>query len=130
MKLITSLKALLAISALSVGLATTAACGGGGTPAGPPGSVMIEMSEFKFNPSNPSLPAGKATFLLVNNGGVSHDMVIMTADGGNRLAQSELVQPGNSSTFEVPNLAPGTYPFVCDQPGHAEQGMKGTLTVK
>jgi len=32
-------------------------------------------------------------------------------------------------TFKVP-AAPGEYPYLCTFPGHAQAGMKGTLTVK
>jgi azurin len=32
-------------------------------------------------------------------------------------------------TFKVP-AAPGEYPFLCTFPGHAQAGMRGTLTVK
>ena len=32
-------------------------------------------------------------------------------------------------TFKVP-AAPGDYPFLCTFPGHAQAGMRGTLTVK
>jgi azurin len=32
-------------------------------------------------------------------------------------------------TFKVP-AAPGAYPFLCTFPGHAQAGMRGTLTVK
>lgn len=32
-------------------------------------------------------------------------------------------------TFKVP-AAPGTYPYLCTFPGHAQGGMRGTLTVK
>jgi uncharacterized cupredoxin-like copper-binding protein len=48
---------------------------------------------------------------------------------GNGVAASELVQPGNDSTFTVSITKPGTYPFKCTQPGHAAAGMTGTLTV-
>jgi azurin len=32
-------------------------------------------------------------------------------------------------TFKVP-AAPGDYPYICTFPGHAQAGMRGTLTVK
>jgi uncharacterized cupredoxin-like copper-binding protein len=38
--------------------------------------------------------------------------------------------PGSSGEFEVGDIALGEYEVVCTIPGHAEKGMKGTLTVK
>ena len=104
------------------------ACGGGGGGSQPAGSIKVNMTEFKFDPSTINAPAGKVTFFLVNSGTVAHDMVVM-GPGGDRIAASELVQPGNSSVFTVNNLTSGTYPFICDQPGHEAAGMKGALTV-
>lgn len=46
------------------------------------------------------------------------------------LAATKLLGPGESETvtFTAPS-APGKYEFVCSFPGHAQAGMKGTLTV-
>jgi nitrite reductase (NO-forming) len=110
-------------------LATAAACGGSsGGAAQPAGSYKVIMTEFKFNPSSISVKPGTTTFFLVNQGTVAHDMIIETPSG-QRLAGSDLVQAGGETTFTVDNLAAGTYPFICDQPGHEAAGMKGTLSV-
>jgi uncharacterized cupredoxin-like copper-binding protein len=85
------------------------------------------MTDYKFTPADLKVKPGKVEFFLVNTGGVSHDMVVLGPDGKS-LGRSELVQPGNSSVFTISNLAAGTYQVVCDQPGHADLGMKGTLT--
>jgi uncharacterized cupredoxin-like copper-binding protein len=112
-----------------------AACGGttaAGSPsgaAGPPsGATQVTLSEYAFKPSNLEVKTGPADFYLVNSGGQPHDMVIANA-GGKIVARSELVQPGNTQTFAVSNLAPGTYSIYCDVPGHKESGMVGKLTV-
>jgi uncharacterized cupredoxin-like copper-binding protein len=110
-----------------------AACGGGGSggSAGnqPAGSTKVTMSDYKFAPPSLTVKPGKVTFLLVNTGSVSHDMVVMSADGSKSLGRSELIQPGDSGVLTVDNLSAGTYKFICDQPGHETLGMKGTLTV-
>jgi uncharacterized cupredoxin-like copper-binding protein len=85
------------------------------------------MTEFKFNPSAMSVKPGTTTFFLVNQGAVAHDMVVET-QAGQRLAGSELVQPGGEATFAVNDLAAGSYLVICDQPGHEQAGMKGTLS--
>lgn len=116
----------LAVVAL-LALAAATGCGGsgGGQPAG---SIKVTMTEFKFDPSAISAKSGKVTFFLVNSGTVAHDLVVLGPDG-KRIAGSELVQAGNSSAFTIDNLAAGSYQVVCDQPGHEQAGMKGTLTV-
>jgi uncharacterized cupredoxin-like copper-binding protein len=114
-------------------LAVLAACGGsssgGGGSAGnqPAGSTKVTMTDYKFTPADISVKSGKVTLFLVNSGSVSHDMVVMNADGKS-MGRSDLIQPGDSNTFTIENLAAGSYKVICDQPGHLENGMKGTLT--
>jgi len=86
------------------------------------------MTEYKFDPSTISAAHGKVVFFLVNNGTASHDMIIADSSG-NKIAGSELVSAGDSFVFTVDSLNAGTYSFYCDQPGHKDAGMIGTLTV-
>jgi len=112
-------------------VALLAGCGGGSGNAGaqPAGSTKVSMTEFKFTPSDISIPAGKVVFFLVNDGnGTSHDMVIQDSSG-KTIAKSELVSAGDTTVLTVDNIAAGTYTILCDQPGHEASGMKGTLTV-
>lgn len=118
---------LVAMSALLLSLACGGSGGGGGSSSQPAGSTKVTMTDFKFDPSDLKVKSGKVNFFLVNNGGVSHDLVVTSSDG-KTVARSELVQPGNTTVLTVDNLAAGDYKFICDQPGHADQGMKGTLT--
>jgi plastocyanin len=115
---------------LAVGLvvvALLAACGGGGGSAQPAGSVKVTMTEWAFSPSSLSVPSGKVVFYVVNAGTISHDMVIRDGSG-TTVARSELVSAGDSFVFTVSSLAAGAYTFICDQPGHEANGMKGNLT--
>jgi plastocyanin len=106
-----------------------AGCGGGGTSAQPAGSIKVTMTEWKFDPSTISAPSGKVVFYLVNAGNnISHDMVIRDSTG-KRLATSNLISAGDTSVFTIDTIAAGTYTIFCDQPGHENSGMKGTLTV-
>lgn len=104
-----------------------AACGGSSNPQ-PAGSTKVTLTEFKFDPSTISVTHGKVVFFLVNGGTISHDLVV-TDSSGNRLGASELISAGDSAVLTIDNLPAGTYTFFCDQPGHEQQGMKGTLTV-
>jgi plastocyanin len=115
---------------LAVGLvavALLAACGGGGGSAQPAGSVKVTMTEWAFSPSTLSVPSGKVVFYVVNGGTISHDMVIRDGSGST-VARSDLISAGDSFVFTVSSLAAGNYSFLCDQPGHEANGMKGTLT--
>jgi azurin len=47
------------------------------------------------------------------------------------LAATKLLGPGerDTATFAAPTV-PGTYPFLCSYPGHAQVGMRGVLIVE
>jgi len=121
------MRALAAVLAIGV-LLGVSACGAGGGASQPSGSIKVSMTEFHFDPSTVTAPAGKMVFFLVNAGSVSHDFVIRDS-GGTRIAGSELVSAGDSVVFTADNVPAGTYTIFCDQPGHESSGMKGTLTV-
>ncbi len=104
-----------------------AACGGSSS-APPAGSIVVKLSEYKFDPSTITHKSGSMTFFLENDGTAAHDMKIVDAQG-NSVQQSDLVQPGNEFEFTVDIAKPGTYTFYCTQPGHKDAGMTGTLTV-
>jgi uncharacterized cupredoxin-like copper-binding protein len=118
-----TISALLSVLLLS-GVAAAAACGGQSQPAG---SVKVTLADFSFTPSSIQGKSGENTFFLVNEGKSSHDMTIKDSTG-KQLARSELVQPGNTALLTV-KLDAGMYEVICTQPGHADAGMKATLTV-
>jgi plastocyanin len=123
---LTTRVAAAAVALLAI-LWSAGACGGSGSSQ-PAGSIKVTMSEFKFDPASISTKSGKVTFFLVNSGSVAHDMVVLGPDG-KRLGASDLVQGGNTTVFTIDSLPAGSYQFICDQPGHEQQGMKGTLSV-
>src|SRR6266568_1330235 len=113
---------------LLAALMLLAACGSGAASTGgqPTGSTRVSMAEFAFQPSSLEVKSGKTVLYLVNVGKVSHDLAVLDASG-QRVAKSDLVQAGDSSTFTIDNLLPGVYKIFCDQPGHEAGGMRGTL---
>ena len=121
------MRRVLALAGAAAVLAV-AGCGGSSNPNPPSGSIVVKMSEYKFDPDTISHASGTITFFLENTGTTGHDLTIYDSTG-KQVAASDLVQPGNDSTFTVTITAPGSYPFKCTQPGHADAGMKGTLTV-
>ncbi len=117
---------------------TLVSCGGGG---GPSTTIRVTMTDFQFQPSQYTVPAGQEiTFNSSNNGAVVHNFVIMklgtTAgdffddeDVPNVYWEAEL-QPGASvnTTFTAPS-EPGEYEVVCKTEGHIMSGMTAKLTV-
>ena len=112
------------------------ACGGGDDDGGgakayvqPKGASTETLSfvakNFSFTPENASADAGIATIKLTADQGI-HDFVFDGAYSGFELE----ADGGGSSQSTKIDLKPGKYTFLCTVPGHAQAGMKGTLTVK
>ncbi len=114
--------AIVAIAALAV------ACGGGGSSGGGGGaqSVTVTGTDFKFDPNTINATPGQTINLtFVNKGQSRHTFVLKDAN------VNIGADPGQTQTtsFKAPAAA-GTYQFICDVPGHADQGMTGQLIVK
>ena len=61
-----------------------------------------------------------------NDSSVPHNIAIQ----GNGINEAgPVISGGATSTIKV-TVKAGEYPFLCTVPGHAQAGMKGTLTVK
>jgi plastocyanin len=78
--------------------------------------------QLLFTASKASAPAGKITIKFDNTSGVDHNIAI---DGKGKTP----IEPKGTAEFSA-TYAPGTYSYICEVPGHAAAGMKGTLTVK
>ncbi|MDX6697597.1 MAG: hypothetical protein QOE65_994 [Solirubrobacteraceae bacterium] len=88
-------------------------------PADPNGQLL-----FQFK--NAEAPAGPLTVQMPNKASIPHDIAI---EGNGVNVKGPEVTNGGVSSFKI-TLKPGKYPFLCTVPGHAQAGMKGTLTVK
>jgi manganese oxidase len=84
--------------------------------------VPVAMSEFEFSPSSVTLPLG-GSLQLTNDGTMAHNLAI---EGG---PASRDIASGQTQTLDLSSLEPGTYQFSCTIPGHADSGMRGTLTI-
>src|SRR4051795_7440338 len=84
-------------------------------PANPSGQLL-----FTFK--NATAPAGALTVNSPNKSQTPHDISVQGQGTG------KVVKGGGTSTVKV-DLKPGKYTFLCTVPGHAQAGMKGTLTV-
>jgi FtsP/CotA-like multicopper oxidase with cupredoxin domain len=94
--------------------------GGAGTGAAP---VAVSLTEFAITPAELSVPAG-GSLTVTNDGTAAHNFSISGTD----IATADL-EAGASETLDLSSLEPGDYDVLCTIPGHADSGMKGTLTV-
>ena len=102
-------------------------------PSGATADQTVQITMAGFDPTNLTVPAGKATTVLFKN----PDSAAHTDGGGvHEFAIPELgidvkVPPESSTVATIPAVAPGTYTFYCDTccGGKANPAMRGTLTV-
>ena len=101
---------------------TAAQAGGGGS------SVDVSETDYKLNPSDPTVKAGQVTFNVTNDGQVVHNLEVEGPNGEQEL-NSDL-SPGQSGTLSVDLSKPGKYEFYCPVDDHKQMGMEGEITVK
>ena len=116
---------------------TLVSCGGGG----PTTNIDVTLTDFQFQPSQHTVPAGQEiTFNSANNGAVVHNFVIMdlgtTAgpmfddeDVPNVYWEVELPPGGSTETSFTAPTEPGEYEVVCRTEGHIASGMTGKLII-
>jgi plastocyanin len=109
-------------TAASTTESSTTASGGGG--AG--GSVDISETEYKLDPSDPTVSAGEVTINVSNDGGTTHNLEV---EGNGVEEITDDLNPGDSGELTL-DLEPGEYEIYCAIGDHAAQGMEGTLTVE
>jgi uncharacterized cupredoxin-like copper-binding protein len=105
-----------------------ATSGGGAAATGPGGTVNLSATDYKFDPSDPTVKAGAVTFVEKNEGQTAHSLEIEDVNGEDKELEGT-VSPGQSGTVKV-NLAPGKYEFYCPVDDHKGMGMTGEITVK
>ena len=125
------MKRLTLILGLGALAAVLAACSGSsaGTaaPAGSvdPNAIVVTAKDLQFSPTEVSAPADTAFEIVFNNQeGVPHNIKISDSTGA-EVFKGEIVT-NQQATYQVPALAAGAYPFVCE----VHPDMKGTVTVE
>jgi uncharacterized cupredoxin-like copper-binding protein len=131
------------------GAAATAAPTATATPAPTPAPTQdtgIALTEWKVAVAS-NFKAGSTTFTIANNGTIPHELLVFKSDlapsayptdaagdivedgpGVVLVSDGENVDPNGSQSRTV-DLAPGTYLFVCNIPGHFKAGMFTVVTV-
>ncbi|HKB29095.1 MAG TPA: plastocyanin/azurin family copper-binding protein, partial [Candidatus Limnocylindrales bacterium] len=109
-------------------------------------SPAIALSEWKVDVAS-TIKAGSATFTIVNNGTIAHELLVFKSDlapaaypkdasgdivedgpGVTLLSDGDNIDPAGTQSRTI-DLAPGTYLFVCNIPGHFKAGMFTVVTV-
>jgi uncharacterized cupredoxin-like copper-binding protein len=117
-------------------------------PSQPATELTVEMTDFAYNPSSVTIPAGQPVTLTVNNTGkIEHDFVVEKIDVATEVIQDNgsnahhahgaeqnfdlhiSARPGEASIVQLTVSEPGTYKIFCSVEGHEEAGMIGELTV-
>lgn len=118
------------VSAIPAGAASPAAPSAG--PAAPAagsgataviGQLAIEAYDLGFKPNSVTVSQpGRYTLTFTNTGTIAHDITFSNGE------KTELVPAGQSTTITV-DVPAGGLTFLCSVPGHADAGMKGSITV-
>lgn len=87
-----------------------------------PADLSIRSKDVRFSATALQAEAGKITVALANEDLFWHTFTIRELD-------VDLKVPVKAERRVEFTAARGTYEFVCAIPGHAQAGMKGTLTV-
>jgi len=107
-----------------------------------PIDVIISIKSRQFSPHTISLPLGQTTRLILRNldtelhaflpvGLLTRTHLNVSGNGAPQFAKEGLVRVllptrGQTEILFTPSR-PGTYPFLCDLPGHV---MRGTIVVQ
>ena len=94
----------------------------GGTPA----DVTGQLSDYALSLSTGSVPAGATLRVRGVNGGSDTHQIAIRPLGQMRLCATPIIGGGLSDTFEIANLAPGTYEIYCTLHPNS---MHATLTL-
>ncbi len=131
------MKRILMVAAVLFSLLLVSCGGVGGVST----TIDVKMTDFQFQPSQFTVPAGQEiSFSSSNNGAVVHNFVIMKLgtsagdmfdeeDVPNVYWEVELVPGGITETSFTAPAEPGDYEVVCRTEGHIASGMIGKLTV-
>lgn len=107
---------------------STSGGGGGGSTGGPAPAgdtaFNAEEKEYAITLDKTQIKAGSITFNVKNIGTLPHNLEVVELK-----KVSENIDSGKSATLTV-DLQPGTYTVICNIPGHAQLGMKTTITVQ
>jgi plastocyanin len=87
-------------------------------------TIEVTGGSYYFEPGNIEVEQGQTVeFVLTNEGGF-HDLVIPELD-----ERTERIRGGETDSVVVTFSETGEFEFICSVGTHAQQGMRGTITV-
>jgi len=86
--------------------------------------ITIDAQTFAFLPSEIRVKKGDRVKLIITAVDVPHTFTMPAFE------IDQILNVGADTTIEFIADREGTFGFFCDVPGHMQQGMKGTFTVK
>jgi plastocyanin len=119
-----------------VGAAAMAAgCGGEPAAVAVPGSTLrVKLDEYRIQPQNVRMKAGRIHLVATNTGRLTHNLVVesITDDPTKQIVygRTDTAHAGQTVTERDPiRLKPGSYRIACSIGNHENLGQYGTLTV-
>ncbi|MEM9133302.1 MAG: plastocyanin/azurin family copper-binding protein [Actinomycetota bacterium] len=114
----------------SIGLAGAvlafSACGDSAGPVGP--GLTVEAGVATYAEDAYDHPAGLIEVGLVNTSELAHTLLIEDEDGVDQGVRLFVGVEAPEDEVQI-DLAPGTYLFFCDLPGHRLAGMEATVRI-
>jgi uncharacterized cupredoxin-like copper-binding protein len=147
------------VMAAGAGLALVAtACSSSGTSTAPspstsaaqPESVAVTLNQWSITPSTTTIPAGRVSFNVKNEGTIAHELVVLQTDtaaadfpissfegetnrfdedaAGKNLGETGDMEAGTTKSLVI-SLPAGHYALFCNLPVHYGLGMHLDFTV-
>src|SRR5581483_10000972 len=94
-----------------------------------PQQIALTAADLSFTPNSIQMVVGQPVQLTITNlGQLDNDPQEQVDNAAQGVLDVDFDKGDTSTVTFVPTTA-GTYSFQCDQPGHADAGMKGTFVV-
>lgn len=94
--------------------------------AGAAERIVVNASEFAFEPAKITVaPGEEVTLVLENHGALSHNLHVEGLP-----VATETIQAGSATEVTFTAEESGRYTIKCTVPGHFEAGMEGQLVVR
>jgi len=133
-------RAALALAVLSSALVAIAASAAGAAPSR---VVSVSLVEWKLVPGQVTVPAGRVSFVVRNDGTMAHEFLVLRSDrhhhslkvkGGKavetgRLGEIPVIPSGTSKRITL-RLPPGKYIMLCNLLGHYQAGQYAALRAR
>ena len=89
-------------------------------------NITVTGTEYAFTPSTITVKKGEVVKLTFKNAGTyPHNFTLADLN-----VKTKTIQPGQQDTITFTPTKTGSFAYICTVPGHADRGMKGTLTVE